>query len=44
MFKKMIEKGPLMGELMRNIRNTLGKNGDEPINLEDFKEYFNRFK
>ena len=33
-----------MGELMRNIRNQLGKDGDDEIDFNDFKEYFNKYK
>ena len=40
----MNKKGTQLGELQRVIRNQLGLNGDQPINLEDFKDYLIKFK
>jgi hypothetical protein len=40
----MNQKGAQMGELMRMIRNHLGKSGDDQISLEDFREYLQKFK
>ncbi|EGR34048.1 phage head-tail family protein, putative [Ichthyophthirius multifiliis] len=33
-----------MGEIFKNIRNQIRKNGDQDVNFEDFKQYFEKYK
>ena len=44
LYKRMKQNGGQMGELMRNIRNQLGLSGDDEIDLDKFKDYFNKYK
>ncbi|KAL4479494.1 hypothetical protein ABPG72_011816 [Tetrahymena utriculariae] len=44
LFKKLKNQKSMMGELLRNIRNQLGLNGDQEITLEQFKEYMEKYK